>query len=243
MSSLERISAVLVTAWMVAAAPAAAQNGSIAGIVVDDQGVPAAGSRVRYDTPGRMPGPKGLLVPDPSYVFGSVTAGMDGKFLISGLPPGAYTLCASGATQSQLSQCQWVNGGTHVTLAQGQAATGAVCQVAEGTVFVFTVTDTNGKIRDLADQAGSGPRIPLTGANFGLGGFVGSRYVGATLVSNSGGIRTYTITVPKGASLAPYVGTALTVTDASGVAITTGSARAPVPANGASQVALSFVVP
>jgi len=243
MSSLEKLSVVLVTAWILAVAPAAAQNGSIAGIVVDDQGVPAAGSRVRYDTPGRMSGPNGLLVPNPSYVFGSVTAGIDGKFSISGLPPGAYTLCASGAMQSQLSQCQWVNSGTHVTLAQGQVVTGVVCEVAEGTVFVFTVTDANGKIRDLADQAGAGRGIPLTGANFGIGGFVGSRYVGATLVSNSGGIRTYTLAVPKGASLAPYVGTALTVTDASGNAITTGSARASVPANGASQVAFSFVVP
>jgi len=223
--------------------PAIGQSGTISGVVVNDQIAPVAGASVSYETSGMMLTPSGALVPDPAHVHGAVTAGADGRFVISSVPAGAYTLCAYGAIPSQLSQCQWVNRGTHVNLELGQSVSGVLCQISEGTLFVFTISDHQGQIRDLVDSAGLGRGIPLTGANFSVGGFVGSRYVPANLVSNSGGVRQYVLAVPKTASLAPFFGTALKVTDAQGAAIAVGAPNTQISANSAAQVARSFVVP
>jgi len=220
-----------------------AQGGAISGAVLDDRGSPVANALVTYETPGYMRGPGGQLVRDPASVHSSVRTGADGTFAISSLTPGKYTLCASGVNPAQLRQCEWVDPGTQVDLVQGQAVKGVVCRVLEGALLVFSVQDPMGRIRDLADTAGVNNRVPLTGANFGIGVFVGTRYARADLVSNSSGVRQYRVAVPKTSSVAVFFETSLKLIGAGGVALAAGTPNAPVAINGVPVVSYGVTVP
>jgi len=200
----------------------AVQTGQISGKVVEDTGLPISGATVYYYNLG----PAGLASSHGNPASGaavtvrsSVQSGADGGFLIADLPVGTYRLCAAGVTQTHLPTCQWTAAPIEMTVAQGQSVTGANFVVVNGTLLDFNVQDPGGLVVDLADLPTVNGRIPISGGNFEIGLFAGSRYARATLTSKAGAARHYQIAVPKHIALRLFLGTSLAVLGSNGSSI------------------------
>jgi hypothetical protein len=204
------------------------QTGSISGSVVDDSSNPIQGVIVLYSNLVPLTrNAAGQIVISGQRINSGVVTDAAGQFTISGLPVGTYVLCASGTKATQLRSCEWGQLPTRVVLSAGQAATGLVLQVVDGTLLTLQVNDPNGVIHDLADFANVGGRLPIAIQNFRLGVLVGTRYVPATLVSNANSVRQYQLAVPNGANAQVMIDTDLMVTPTVGT-VTAGPGQTPV---------------
>ncbi len=123
-----------------------------------------------------------------------------------------------------------------------QTVQGLKLVVAEGTLLVFQVSDPKNLIRDLADLPIVNGRLPLTGGNFRIGVFAGTRYAQAHLVSTSPGVRKYSLAVPKTATVKLFLDTTLGVLDSTGAAVPVGQPSVSVAAGGQSQVTVNLQV-
>ncbi len=231
---------LLIYAAMGSAAP---QTGTILGLVTDDTGVPVANALVTYNSvPSASRDATGRIVWNGPRLSSAVRTGSDGTFVITGLPAAIYYLCASGVTATQLRSCEWTQATTRVDLSSAQTARGLKFVIAEGTLVVFQVSDPNGRIRDLADLPIVNGRLPLTGGNFRIGVFAGTRYAHAHLVSTANGVREYSIAIPKTATVKLFLETTLGVLDTTGATIAVGQPSVSVAAGGQSQVAVNLQV-
>jgi hypothetical protein len=115
--------------------------------------------------------------------------------------------------------------------------------ISEGTVLTFVVQDLKNQTRDLADLYTGAAKLPLSGSNFAIGVWAGSRYVMAKLVSTNGGVRKYQLAIPKTAVVHLFLDTRLTVLGATGGPIATHVPGDALAANGAAEIVTSLIVP
>lgn len=216
-------------------------TGTLSGIVVDDQGAPIANARVVYQTAPKIVHRTGggWLTTGP-LLGASVKTGIDGSFVINGLPVARYHICAYGVKPTHLGSCEW-QGTANVDLSTGQTGQLKI-HIAEGTLLTFQIQDARQQIRDLADLNTSNGRLPVSGSNFAIGVWAGSRYTLAKLVSTTGSIRRYQLAIPKAATVRLFLDTTLNVTDASGAAVATGAPGATLSAASQAELITAFAI-
>ena len=153
-----------------------------------------------------------------------------------------YSLCAYGSKSTHLNSCEWGRGITGVNLVSGQTAT-VNFQLADGTLLTFQVQDPRNQIRDLESLPVVNGRMPLTGANFAIGVWAGTRYVRARLVSTTGATRQYELAIPKTVSVRLHLDTLLNVLDANSAAVPLGKTSLTIPAGGLAAITTNLTVP
>jgi hypothetical protein len=220
----------------------AQQAASFSGTVVDDSDAPIGGATVHYNNV-----PPGVQTPDGGFtttgplISTVIETQADGSFQVQNVPPGTYLLCARGTLPQHLASCDW-QGTTRINLSAGQALQGITLVVARGTLLTFAVQDARSQIQDYADLIGPGGQLPLSGGNFRIGVFVGTRYLPAERISLSAGTHQYQVAVSKAASARLLLNTPLRVTDSAGNALTNSSSPT-IPANGQNEVITNLIVP
>jgi len=193
-------------------------TGTISGTVTDEAGRPVSGARLVYmklmeyarDQGGRQ------FLKEPGFTKSAV-AGADGSFLLSGLLPGTYDVCAYGTQPSQVGSCDW-GGIPVISLAAGQSVTNLTRTVRNGTVVTLHVADPNGRI-GVADSRG---RVARERRFFiGLSSESGF-YRRAEAISRSPAEHVFRITIPRQMRARLFIDTDLSVTDVSGSPLETG---------------------
>jgi len=227
----------------VLAAFGATPMGTLSGTVTDDKGAPIAGALVLYrNVPALVPQPGGRRSLAPPGTASGIKTESDGKFVVGQLPAGLYHVCAYGVSAADLGSCEWGQGTAAANVESGQIAQLSL-QVPSGALLTFTVNDPNRGIVDLADLPVVDGRRPLFGANFGIGIWVGSRYVRASLVSNTGTTRQYQVAIPKTATARLFLDTSLTVLDSAATAIPVRQQSITISPAGQSGISTTLTVP
>lgn len=195
------------------AASSVDQTGSLAGVVVDDQGHPIGGVNVDYhllragwtDRYGRH------IFTDP-IVSGWVATGNDGRFAVAGLRPGQYLLCALAKLPHQLHSCQWGEGGAPVKVNAGQQTGDLRLVLRSGVRLTVHVADPSG-----AADPGDAFRGPVHGKRL-LVGVMSDKgeYYRVHPVSKAQGELTYGLAVPRDRVIRLVVDTDFDVGDAGG---------------------------
>jgi len=221
----------------------ASSGGAISGVVGDATGTPIAGALVLYrSVQTAVRTANGGPVFSGPRIGSVVKTASDGSFSVSELPPATYHLCAYGVKATDLGSCEWGQGTTRVDLASGQTVQ-LKFVVAEGTMLTFQVEDPNHRIRSLEDLPVIAGRLPLTGANFAIGVWAGTRYARAALVSTNGTTRSYQIAVPKTATVRLHLDTSLNVLDATNASLLLRGPSATLAAAGQAEVIINLTVP
>ncbi len=205
----------------IASVPAFAQIapavGSISGTVIDDAGRPVPGAKLVYakltehtrDQDGHQ------MVKDPGFAK-AITAGQDGSFAFSGLPPGRYHVCAYGTQPTQVGSCDW-GGVPVITLRADQSIQNVTRRIYEGAVVSIRVADPNGSIA-VPDSKG---RVARERRFFiGLSSQSGF-YRPAARVSQSATDHVFRIIIPRQMVARLFIDSELSVTEASGVPLET----------------------
>jgi hypothetical protein len=226
-----------------AAAAAAAAGGSISGVVVDDKGAPISDAVVLYHSlPNGITSSDGRRISTGTFVSSGARTVADGSFAISGLPPAVYYLCAYGTKDDHLGTCEWGQGTTSVPLADGQTAQVRFV-VAEGTLLTFQVEDPKHQVVDLESLPTVNGGMALTGANFSIGIWAGTRYARAKLLSVNGATRRYQLAIPKTAAIRLHLDTSLHVADSNGGALALRQPSSTLAAGGQSEVIINLAIP
>lgn len=232
----------IAVAWVLPVAVRGSGSAAISGLVVDGSGAPIAGALVLYR---RVQAPavavNGNQVATAPPLASGVSTGANGTFAVSGLPPATYNLCAYGVRPSDLGSCEWGQGTTRVDLTSGTMEQ-LTFQVNQGTLLIFQVQDPRGQIRS-PDLQAAGGALALSGANFGIGVWAGSRYARATLISANAATRQYQVAIPKTGSVRLFLDTSLGVVDAGGSAIPSRQPSTLIMPAGQAQVTVSMTVP
>ena len=220
----------------------ASASATLSGTVVDSTGAPIAGALVNYSTVPAMVRTVNGLAPSGPIVASYALTDTNGDFSVTGLPAGRYNLCAYGTKSTHLGSCEWGRGITGASLVSGQTAT-VHFQIADGTLLTFQVQDPRNQIRDLESLPAVNGRMPLTGANFAIGVWAGTRYARARLVSTSGATRQYQLAIPKTLSVRLHLDTLLNVVDANTVAVPLGKQSLTISAGGLAAISTNLTVP
>ena len=237
------IKAALSPLWLLSVAVAAAAGSSITGVVVDGNGAPIAYAVVFYSSlPSRTSAPDGRRISTGPFVGSGVKTGTDGSFTVAGLPAATYSLCAYGPKADHLGTCEWGDGARTITLADGQPAQLRFV-VAEGTLLTFQVEDPKHRVVDLESLPRTDGRIPLSGGNFAVGVWAGTRYLRAGRLSTAGVTRRYQVAIPKAATVRLFLDTTLNVADNTGAALSTRRLSTPIAAGGQSEVVINLAIP
>ncbi len=190
-SNFWRIGKALLVAGCMNVLPAGAQTGTLEGIV-SSQGAAVEGAEVSYWRDRRFirREPYGGWEPAAGepVVSGTVRPARDGRFVIGGLPPGSYTLCAAVPAGGYLETCWW-SGALTVRVSSGQVVSGVRMELRRGVEVRIRVRDSG----RLLPQVG-GPRIPpklVLGVRTARGGFRP-----AQALTPPGTERLYSVTVP-----------------------------------------------
>lgn len=233
------ILSITLPAFRTFAAPA---TGVISGVVVDDRGTPIVNASVIYRsvTPVRWAANGARVLAGPT-VGSRIKTTAGGSFSIGDLPPATYHLCAYGPKDNHLGSCEWGQGTVRIDLAAGQNAQ-LKFVVAEGTLITFRVEDPKRQVVDLESLPTINGRVPLSGANFAVGIWAGSRYARAQLVSATGATRRYQVAIPKTANVRLYLDTPLSIADTNGIAFATRRPSATVGAGGQTEIVVNLVV-
>ncbi len=119
----------------------------------------------------------------------TVRSGVDGSFLIGGLPAGSYTLCAQAVSGAYLDPCLWNLPVPTVTLAAGQESTGALLAVPSGSILKIHLEDPH-KLLNQKTKTGYLPHLSL-GIHTPRG------FYPAHLAAASGNGADYQMTIPR----------------------------------------------
>jgi len=194
---------------LMAWAQATSGSGVISGIVLNDVGTPVSTARVGYTKLAEYSQESDghLFVRDPGFSR-IITAGADGRFVLSGLPAGRYAVCALAAQADQLGSCEW-GGGAALELAPNQRVDNYIRRIWEGTALSLRVSDPNRRIAH-PDRAGN----VIRERRFFIGARVDSGlYRRAELVSTAGTQHVFLLTVPRRWRVRLFIDSELAVTD------------------------------
>ena len=209
---MRRGSVALTVLVSAALAMSDARGGSVSGSVLDDSGavVPGAFVEIQLLPEFTLNSSGRLVLTEPA---GSEAAQVDssGWYSAGGLPAGRYLICAYSATPGSISNCEW----TAPVAVADIASTGNVTaplKLAAGTVVQIVVSDPQGLI--------SPPGVRTVGSvgQYFYPGVMsaGGYFAAARLVAQSGGQRTYAVTIPKSATVSLFVDSDLQVSTGDG---------------------------
>lgn len=236
-------SAILVLSWFGMTALKANAAGTVSGAVIDDKGVPVAGATVYLSGfPAGSHLSTGRSALPTEIVASTATTGTDGTFLIAGLAPGTYSACAFGSKSTHLASCEWGQGAIRVDLSAAQDVKELKFQLEDGILVRFQVADPKQQIRDLADLQKPVAALPLSGSNFRIGVFAGTRYLPAKLVTSSATSRQYQVAISKAATVHLFLDTSLRLADSVGAAVPARQPSTPIAASGATAVTIPLSV-
>ena len=179
-----------------------AQGLTLSGMVIDDSGLPVAGSLIRYRlvTP-----PRANL---PAIQNPVLRSDSSGRFSLPGLLAGDYYVCPEGTGVSHLNPCDW-EPMLPVTLTSASAQLIHQFTIHSGTQMLVTITFLNQPLRRSA---------PITMFATNSHG----RFAEARLISNNGTEAVYSVAAPKATLITLSLTAALTILDATGQAFTSG---------------------
>ena len=90
---------------------------------------------------------------------GHTSAGADGRFTISNLAPGTYSLCALVKTGGYLNPCAWSAALPTLNIAAGRAITGYRLVLKTGAVVQVRLNDSGGVLSPIAAPSGIKPHV------------------------------------------------------------------------------------
>jgi hypothetical protein len=184
------------------------QTVGISGMVVDDSGVPVAGTKVAYNnSPTTVRDRVGHMKVIGPMVSSMLVTAKDGTFSVTGLPPGVYWLCAEALLPTQIRSCDWGFGGTKLDLTSETSASNVKLQLHAGVSVTFEVNDIHNQVRDYAADLTQ----PATPGNFRIFVVDGTWMKPAKPVTVNGAIRQYAVTVPAARAVRLLVDTKLMV--------------------------------
>lgn len=187
---------------------AVAQTTTLTGVVTDDNQMPVAQALVIYTRSREISlAPGGGYSVTGAFVNSGVLTGVDGHFIVTGLPAGQYHLCARAKTTAQLNSCDWDGDNTTITAGPGSLATKNLV-LRTGTIIDIAVTDPNGRILD----------VPRNGFRIGVISDTGE-YRPATVTSRTTGTLHYSVAAPRAAALSLFLDTVFDVYDVNGAAV------------------------
>lgn len=176
---------------------AAAQTGSVSGVITDQTGAPLVGATVVYSRlPSFLPrtiGSPPQLAPGESYFSASATTDAAGRHAAQGLPPGKYVVCAGAPDQPILDPCKW---STPPPLEiTGNAATSLDFAVQRGVFLRVRVNDPQGLL-PASEPTPMSPAHLIVGVFFGTGASLAAQRADV----DAGG-QDYRMAIPTGAPL------------------------------------------
>jgi hypothetical protein len=173
------------------------QTAKLQGVVTDDSGKPVAGAYAVAT----------LQSPTDHSTYSAVT-GSSGDYLLANLKSGTYSLCIQSPSGPHLNPCQWATA-TQITLATNQTLANLAIAVVEGAILQVRIDDVRKLISTTDDL--------LLGVYLPSGFFQPMR-----LASQDAAGRTYTLAVPKKASVrVSIISTHLQLADSKGAALGT----------------------
>jgi Carboxypeptidase regulatory-like domain len=174
-------------------------TGSVSGTIQDDTGQPVAGGYA-------VASPVGSSATHLTYT--AMTAA-DGKFSLTGMQPGRYSICVQVPAGPHLDPCRW-SSAVQVTVAPGQPVTNQAISVTKGSILQVRIDDPNKVL------ATSGPGDVLVGV------FLPSAvFEPLSLVASDASGRTYQTAIPFNTSVGLSVTSAhLVLADESGARLT-----------------------
>lgn len=184
----------LITFCLLPALLPAQTTGGISGTVADDTGTPVANAMVSAMFHGA---PSGGQFP-PTY---HAKTGSDGKFALTGLAAGIYTLCAANASAGLLDPCLWKAVPTTVTVTASAQAAPVSLVAARGVQINIQVNDPQGLLA--ASGAVDDIMIGTKGAS------AASPFLGAHLLSKNSTGKTVSLLVPPSQSVGIFVSSQL----------------------------------
>ena len=154
---MKLFSFVLLLAGLAFAQPAQTKIGAIVmGKVQTEQGAPAAGVWVTLVRDAIDP-----KSPPPPFTTGA-PVWPDGSFVLTGLEPGAYHLCAGLPQSTWLNTCQWSTKPTAVKLVAEQIVEGVAMTIRKGVILPIRVEDPAQHISKNTGKAGAHILIGIT---------------------------------------------------------------------------------
>ena len=143
---MQTLNARILTVAVLAAGALNGQTTSfVAGTVLENGALPLAGATVSYMGSGRIEKDShGHTRYLPPQIIGNVRTQADGTFLIAGLPPDRYTICAGGTLPVHISSCVWNTSEHRVVLASGQNVGGLKLSVTRGALLDIEIADSTG---------------------------------------------------------------------------------------------------
>ncbi len=167
------------------------KTGSIQGTVVGSDGTPLAGARVSAGLKANVAtikAPPTLL----TKITNSVTASPGNTFSVSGLPAGAYVLCAETSSPGWLDPCHWSANMPVINLAAGQNLAGQTVVMTKGAVVQVRINDPSKVLTTLPGAFTHDVEVLALGAN--------NLYYNARVISTDATGRTHELTLPFNAS-------------------------------------------
>jgi hypothetical protein len=165
--------------------------GVIQGIVQSADGKPLSRANVYYGRTGPTKG-KAVGMVLPPVLFAK--AGMDGRFTLSNLPPGGWTVCAESA--GYLNPCHWSTAPAFIVGA-GQTISNAAIRLDPAYALRIHINDPLGLLTNEGKAAGAHLQI---GVHAPSGAFQRARLAG----KDSTG-RDYTVAIPQRATAKLFI--------------------------------------
>lgn len=165
--------------------------GAIQGTILSADGKPLPRATLYYGRTGRAKGKAAASVLPPVL---SVKAGLDGRFTLSNLPPGGWTVCVEAA--GHLNPCHWSTAPAF-TVSAGQTISNTVVRLDAAYTLHIRVRDPQGLMANEGKAAGAVLQI---GVHAPSGAFQR-----AVLADRSPDGRGYTVAIPLRAAAKLFV--------------------------------------
>ncbi len=211
------------------AADCLCQSTGLQGKVVLDGGPGLAGATISLTKIRDMrKDGRGRVVFTEPPLTAKVVSNASGDFTFANLRPGSYSLCAKGPGKQHLKSCQWLQPFSPVLVSNGRITPGVTLNVRTGVLVNFVVQDMTGGLR--------------TGKRFRIGVYTDrGAYYHANPPTLSGNIYTYSLAVPKEASIRLFLDAEVQVRNESAQLLQNRAPSQPItlPSTGETAVRLS----
>lgn len=192
-------------------------SSSVSGRVLDDSGNPLQGAMVWVQrVPEVSQNQLGQIVVTGVRFSASAQSDPAGGYSIGGLPAGRYAVCAEPATAGYLGSCDWTGAFPPTQVAAGASLAMAPLILRKGTVVQLIADDPSGLIQPASGAAATKAQkhhfFPSVETAAGY-------FSSALPTGQSGTQRTFTVTIPKTATVELFFDTDLSVTTTVGAAV------------------------